>query len=211
MTSQTIPLGPPAKLEARHCGLETPADSLRVGSRALRPPLALAAGQRPILDAIEGLLPGEAIRINVDHDPSPLLEFVELTSPGRFAWEPLLEGPDRWVGLLRRRAGGGAATPASRPVPSRLAHRAAAIGARRRLEREIRAIALDLLGPGDASGLSRPASDWVSATAEAVVGAVRDGSLSAMLGAIEDQLDAAPASVRAELVAARDRGDLGAR
>lgn len=208
MTSQTIRLGPPAKLEARHCGLEAGAATSLDGGRAHRSSLPLAPGHRPILDAIEGLLPGEAIRINVDHDPVPLFEFVEVTAPGRFEWEPLLEGPERWVGLLRRRS---SEISAAKPLPSRLAHRASAIGARPRLQREIRAIVLDLLGPGDADGLSPAASAWVSSTAESIVGAVPDGSLAALLGALEDQLGVAPPSILAELVGARDRGDLGAR
>ncbi len=75
MTSQAIPLGPPAKLEVHHCGLERGTGSFdRATGRPV--PLPLAPGHRPILDAVEGLLPGEAIRINVDHDPEPLLEVV---------------------------------------------------------------------------------------------------------------------------------------
>lgn len=208
MTSQTIPLGPPAKLEARHCGLEPGALRLRDGASARPSSLALAPGHRPILDALDGLLPDEAIRINVDHDPSPLLEFVELTAPGRYGWEPLLEGPRRWVGLLRRRSP--ALTTAARVVPPRLASRAAAIGARPRLERAIRGIVLDLLGPGDAVGLSSAASAWASATVESVVGAVRDGSLAALLATLDGELRAADPAIIAELRAARDRRDMGA-
>lgn len=208
MTSQTIPLGPPAKAEARHCGLEPDAGPPCSTGGGLRSSLALGPGRRPVLDAIDGLLPGEAIRINVDHDPSPLLEFVEVTAPGHYGWEPLLEGPERWVGLLRRRSPELASTP--RPLPSRLARRASAIGARLRLEREIRAIALDLLGPSEAAGLSTAASAWVSASAESVVGAVRDGSLSALLAALEGQLAVAPPAILSELVEASGRGDMGA-
>lgn len=208
MTSQTIPVGPPAKLEVRHCGLEPDARASR-GTRSGRSSsLALAPGHRPILDALDGLLPGEAVRINVDHDPSPLLEFVELTAPGRYGWEPLREGPRRWVGLLRRRSP--ALTTAARIVPPRLASRASAIGARPRLDLAIRAIVLDLLGPGDAAELSPAASAWASATAESVVGAVRDGSLAALLAALDAELRAANPAVLAELRAARNRRDMGA-
>lgn len=208
MLSQAIPLGPSAKLEVRHCGLEPDAPPSPRGSLGCHSSLALAPGHRPVLDAIEGLAPGEAIRINVDHDPSPLLDFVELTAPGRFAWEALLEGPDRWVGLLRRRSP--TAASSARSLSSSLAQRAAAIGARGRLEREIREIALDLLGPGDAAGLSRPTSAWASAAAESVVASIRDGSLTALLGALDAQLAAAPESILVELVEARARGDVGA-
>ncbi len=207
MTSQVIPLGPPAKLEVHHCGLERDAGAFLDRATGRPASLPLAPGHRPILDAIEGLPPGEAIRINVDHDPEPLLELIEATAPGRYGWEPLLEGPERWVGLLRRRAPG--LTPTARRLSSRLARRASAIGARYRLDREIRAIALDLVGPSDAAGLSREAAAWVSAAADTGVGAVRDGSLTVLIGALERSLESVPPSVAAELDEAHGRQELG--
>ncbi len=208
MTSQVIALGPPAKVEIDHCGLERGAGSFLDRTTGRPASLPLAPGHRPILDAIERLQPGEAIRINVDHDPEPLLELVEVTAPGRYGWEPLLEGPQRWVGLVTRRVPG--LRPTARRLSSPLARRASAIGARYRLEREIRAIALDLVGPSDASGLSRETADWVSATADSVVGAVRDGSLTVLIGALERLLESVPPSVGAELDEAHARQDLGA-
>lgn len=208
MTSLAILLGPPAKLEVHHCGLERDPGSFLDRATGRPAPLPLAPGHRPILDAIEGLLPGEAVRINVDHDPEPLLELVEISAPGKYGWEPLLEGPERWVGLLRRRSPGLA--PSARSLSSRLARRAAAIGVRRRLEREIRAIVLDLIGSGDAAELSPESREWLAAAADAAVGAVRDGSLSVLIGALESLLESVPPSVGAELNEARDRQDVGA-
>ncbi len=207
MTSLTIPLGPPAKLELRHCGFEHDRGFVldRVAGRPST--LALASGHRPILDAIEELLPGEAVRVNVDHDPEPLLELIETTAPGRYAWEPMLQGPDRWVGLVRRRSPG--LGPAARLLSSRLTRRAAAIGARDRLDREIRAVAHDLAGPAEAAGLSQEAEAWLAAAIDSAVAAVRDGSLHALVGALDRMLDSAPPSVAVELDKARDRQDIG--
>lgn len=207
MTSQTIPLGPPVKLELHHCGLEHDAGSFLDHETGRPSPLALAPGHRPILDAVEGLVPGEAIRVNVDHDPEPLLELMETIAPARYGWEPMLEGPDRWVGLIRRRSPG--LRPAARRLSAGLARRAVAVDARKRLEREIRAIALDLLGPTDAAGLSPECAAWLSAATDATVGAVRDGSLSVLIGALDRLLASAPRSVVSELDEARDRRDLG--
>jgi uncharacterized protein (DUF2249 family) len=90
-----------ARSELRHCGLE-------YGARLARfvaglPIDAPEPGHRPILDSLERLVPGEALLINVDHDPEPLLQIVKLDHPSTYAWEPLLEGPARWVGLITRR------------------------------------------------------------------------------------------------------------
>lgn len=208
MAPQAIPLGPPAKLEVHHCGLERDTGSFLDRATGRPAPLPLSPGHRPILDAIEDLLPGEAIRISVDHDPEPLLELVEVTAPGRYGWEPLLEGPERWVGLLRRRSPDLA--PAARRLSSPLARRASAIGARFRLEREMHAVALDLLGPGDAAGLSPRSAEWLATAAAAAVGSVRDGSLSVLIGALDRLLETAPPSVAAELDEARDRQEMGA-
>ncbi len=206
MTSQTIPLGPPAKLELLHCGFEHDGGSFLDRATGRISPLALAPGHRPILDAIEVLLPGEVVRINVDHDPEPLLELIETTAPGRYAWEPLLEGPERWIGLIRRRSPG--LEPVARRLSSPLARRVSAVGARNRLEREIRAVALDLVGPADAATLSPECARWRSAAIDAAVRAVRDGSLSALIGALDRLLESAPPSVVAELDRARERQDI---
>ncbi len=90
-----------AKRELEHCGLEYGARLARfVAGQPIEAP---QPGRRPILDALEELAPGESILVNVDHDPNPLLQIAELDHPSAYAWEPLLEGPVRWVGLITRR------------------------------------------------------------------------------------------------------------
>lgn len=207
MTSHAILLGPPVKLELRHCAVEHDGGVLLGRTAARRARRAFVPGHRPILDAIEGLQPGEAVRINVDHDPEPLLGIIEETAPAQFAWEPLLEGPDRWVGLIRRRTTG--LRSLARRLSPRLSRRATVIGAEGRLEHEIRALAIDLLGPAGPAELSPEAARWLSAAAETAVRAVRDGSLSILVAALDRLVEAAPPSVLAELDEARDRHDIG--
>jgi uncharacterized protein (DUF2249 family) len=209
MTSQAIPLGPPVRLELRHCALEHSDmfPSLSGSPRRLRPAAGADIGHLPILDAIAELLPGEAVRISVDHDPEPLLQIVETNNPAVYAWEPLVEGPTRWVGLIRRRQS--AETQSARRLSPQLARRASAVGARARLDREIRELAIDLVGPADPGELSPESAAWLSAATDAAVGAVRDGTLSVLVRALDTLLEAAPPEVGRELAMVRDRRDTG--
>lgn len=210
MTAQIIPLGPPAKLELRHCALEYGGlvPSLPGRQNAFLPADVSQIGHRPILDAIASLLPGEAVRINVDHDPEPLLHIIEANDPARYAWEPLLEGPDRWVGLIKRTQPGLIPNPVLR-LPPRLERRAATVGARRRLEREIAALATDLVGPADLDELSPESAAWLAAATDAAVAVVRDGALSVLVRALDRMLETAPTAVVHELDAIRNRHEAG--
>lgn len=101
MSIGTTPIPRRARLELQHCGLERGNRLARFGAGL--PIEAPEHGHRPILDSLARLGPGEAVLVNVDHDPDPLVQIVELDHPSMYAWEPLLEGPARWMGLITRR------------------------------------------------------------------------------------------------------------
>ena len=208
MTSHIIPLGPPVKMELRHCALEHSGVFPALGDRPLVPIEADEVGHRPIVEALERLLPGEAIRINVDHDPGPLLDTIWTRDPDAFTWEPLTVGPNRWIGVLRRRRSGDD-RGSMRPVPSLLRHRAGQIGARARFDRAVRELAVDLVAPGATGELSPEAAAWLSSATAAAAEMVRDGALSVLVGSLDTLLAAAPPEVAAELRATRERRQLG--
>ncbi len=230
-----ILLGPPAKLELQECGIKHrgrvpfPAGELYParGTRLL----SADARHRPVFDAIDRLQPGEAIRLNVDHDPAPLLEIVASKHPGRYSWEPLLEGPARWVGLLRRRPAdrldlaegsretAAPAAPDPRPrttyeretvrLSSALERRATEVGAAVRLERELRNLTADLLGAYQPGDVSPETATWVATATEAAVRPVRDASLAALTRALDVLLEVAPPQVCRQLEKARERHETG--
>ena len=195
MLAPTIPLGPPATIEFNACGVE---EGIRSDAR----PFA------SIFEALGTLAPGEAVRLAVDHDPEPLLATVENRQPGRFRWEPMLTGPIRWVGLIRR-VGASQALPAARPLTPRLVRRVARTRARARLAGDLRAIALDLLGPSDPHALPAESAAWVEEAADRAVEAVRDASLTVLVDRLEAIMAGAPPAVAERLEEAAARQEAG--
>ncbi|HET7026760.1 MAG TPA: DUF2249 domain-containing protein [Candidatus Limnocylindrales bacterium] len=194
MFAQTIPLGPPAAVEFNACGVEH--DTVR--------------HDRPfqsIFDALDALRTGEAVRLAVDHDPEPLLASLEARRPGGFRWEPLLTGPIRWVGLIRRVDTGLPHT--ARALSPRLVRRVDHTRARARLEDQLRSIALDLLGPSDRELLPAESAAWVEEAADRAVEAVRDASLTVLVERLEASLAAAPPTVAERLEEATERQEAG--
>lgn len=69
--------------------------------RTLPPPKKHAT----IHELLEGLAPGEALRIVNDHDPRPLRYELEHDYPGSFEWTYVESGPQTWrVDILKTRA-----------------------------------------------------------------------------------------------------------
>jgi uncharacterized protein (DUF2249 family) len=67
-----------------------------------------------LLDACDALIPGAALEIVDDHDPTPLYFRLDRVHPGGYAWSYLQNGPDRWrVRVTRLHA-----APAADPNPS---------------------------------------------------------------------------------------------
>lgn len=58
-----------------------------------------------ILATLDGLEPGQAIRLLVDHDPKPLFYMLQAERAGRFDWQPEREGPQEWSIVVARLAG----------------------------------------------------------------------------------------------------------
>jgi uncharacterized protein (DUF2249 family) len=187
-----IPLGPPVAVVLDGCGIEPAA------GRTRRLPF------EPVFRAADRLAPGEALRLSVDHDPEPLLEALDAARPYQFRWEPHLEGPAHWTGLLRRLRPDDDPAPVRRLSP-RLARRVTAVAARARLERELRSIALDLLGPADPARLPAATRAWVDAATEEAIGAVRDLSLATLVERLDAVVATAPPDVMTRLDEAADR------
>jgi uncharacterized protein (DUF2249 family) len=190
----TIPLGPPAAVEFNACGVEH--DTV-----LHEPPF------QAIFDALDELPTGQVIRLAVDHDPEPLLATLERRQPGRYRWEPLLTGPVRWVGLIRRAAIDDPHT--SRRLSPRLVRRVAETRARSRLDEDLRAIALDLLGPSDPAVLPAGPAAWVEDAAERAIESVRDDSLTALVDRLGAILADAPPAVADCLEEATARQEAG--
>lgn len=57
-----------------------------------------------IFAAFDALEPGQAIELQNDHDPRPLMYQFAHERPGRFTWDPIEEGPDVWRIRIGRRA-----------------------------------------------------------------------------------------------------------
>lgn len=57
-----------------------------------------------IFEALDGLQPGETLRLINDHDPVPLLYQLEAERPEHFRWDYIEQGPERWVVDITSRA-----------------------------------------------------------------------------------------------------------
>jgi hypothetical protein len=97
----------------------------------------------------------------------------------------------------------------SRPQQPGLTRSLARVGARGRLDRELRAIAVDLLGPFASDELPATCSTWVRATVESAIGGVAEASLAALVETLDAALAAAPPAVARRLDEARVRHDAG--
>ena len=81
--------------------------------------------------------------------------------------------------------------------------------ARSRLETELRAIAIDLLGRCQPDELPSDCAAWLATTVDAAVTRVCDSSLSALAEALDSRLGAAPPRVARRLDEAEVRHDAG--
>lgn len=191
-----IVLGPPTTLELTSCGIESHDDPTR------HPPY------EPVFRTLDHLAVGETVRLAVGHDPEPMLEALDAARPGQFVWEPLLQGPTRWVGVLRRPRYDEQPAPVRRLSPL-LARRVGTTNARNRLAGELRSIAIDLLGPSDPHTLAPEATTWVEQAADEAVLAIGDLSLAQLVERLDAILERAPTAVAGRLNAAADRQEAG--
>jgi hypothetical protein len=107
--------------------------------------------------------------------------------------------------------------PVIRPALSRtpaepspwLARSLARTGARSRLEAELRAIAVDLLGRCQPGELPGDCAEWLATTVEAAVTRVCDSSLGALAETLDSRLGAAPPRVARHIDEAEVRHDAG--
>ena len=90
-----------------------------------------------------------------------------------------------------------------------LARSLARTGARSRLEAELRAIAVDLLGRCQPGELPDDCAEWLATTVEAAVTRVCDSSLAALAETLDSRLGAAPPRVARHLDEAEVRHDAG--
>jgi hypothetical protein len=90
-----------------------------------------------------------------------------------------------------------------------LARSLARTGARSRLETELRAIAVDLLGRCQPGELPNDCAEWLATTVEAAVGRVCDSSLAVLAETLDSRLDAAPPGIARRLQEAEVRHDAG--
>jgi hypothetical protein len=98
----------------------------------------------------------------------------------------------------------------TRPEPSPwLARSLVRTGARGRLQSELRAIAVDLLGRCQPGELPGDCAEWLATTVEAAVSGVCDSSLAALTEALDSQLGAAPPDLARRLREAEVRHDAG--
>jgi hypothetical protein len=81
--------------------------------------------------------------------------------------------------------------------------------ARSRLESELRAIAVDLLGRSEPGDLPRECAEWLATTVEAAVRRVCDSSLAALAETLDARLDAAPPRIARRLEEAEARHNAG--
>lgn len=98
-------------------------------------------------------------------------------------------------------------TPAQ-PSPL-LARSLARTGARSRLETELRAIAVDLLGRCQPGELPSDCAEWLAETIDAAVARVCDSSLASLAETLDSRLDAASPRVARCLDEAEIRHDAG--
>jgi hypothetical protein len=95
-----------------------------------------------------------------------------------------------------------------RPAPG-LARQVTRIGARARLEGELRSIAVDLLGPNEADEFPVSCSNWLATTTDTAVSRVCDSTLEALVQALESLLVSMPPDVARQLDRARVRRETG--
>jgi hypothetical protein len=81
--------------------------------------------------------------------------------------------------------------------------------ARSRLEREVRAIAVDLLGRCQPDELPDDCTEWLATTVDAAVTRVCESSLAALADSLDSRLDVAPPWVARRLRDAEVRHDAG--
>lgn len=94
--------------------------------------------------------------------------------------------------------------------PSRLiARRVTVTAAHSRLERELRSIVLDLLGPADPAWLPADTRAWVDSTTGEAVEAVCDASLASLVEHLDAVIATAPADVISRLDEATDQVTAG--
>ncbi len=55
-----------------------------------------------IMAAIDGLVPGQAVRLHVDHEPKPLYYLLQAERAGQVTWDPEKNGPEEWVVVVGR-------------------------------------------------------------------------------------------------------------
>lgn len=103
------------------------------------------------------------------------------------------------------------AIPVERARPDRwlLSGRAARLGARARLEAELRTIAADVLGPTDADELPSSCAEWITTTVEDVVSRASDAALETLVHGLERSLVNLPPDVARWLRRARTRQETG--
>lgn len=94
-------------------------------------------------------------------------------------------------------------------VSAHLGRRVTRVRARSRLECELRAIAVDLLGPFESDELPAELAAWVGTATKTAVATVCDTSLSALTDALESQLAKASIDVVRGLNDAGIRHDAG--
>ncbi len=90
-----------------------------------------------------------------------------------------------------------------------LEQRASNVMARASLRRELRLIALDLLGPLELDDCSGATADWVDRTTETAVSAVLDKSMGALIKVLESKVAMAPLDVIDQLDQAAIRYETG--
>ncbi len=60
-------------------------------------PIPPAVRHDTIFEQLDGLAPGDTLRIVNDHDPAPLRFQLEAMRPRQFRWEYVEQGPEDWA------------------------------------------------------------------------------------------------------------------
>ena len=87
--------------------------------------------------------------------------------------------------------------------------RITSVGARSRLEGELRSIAVDLLGPNESDEFPTACTDWVAMTTYAAVSSVCDTALRALVEALDSLIVDVPPDVARSLDRAKARHECG--
>ena len=101
------------------------------------------------------------------------------------------------------------ASETSVALSPQLARSVSRTAARSRLERELRSIAVDLLGGSNPGELPDDCGRWLATTVDAAIAGVCDASLRSLLEALDAQLAVAPPPVARRLADAELRHDAG--